>query len=143
MTKEERLHLVELTAHIMGAYVEKNPLPATNIPDVIEIISNSLWRLISSESLDEKNPASKEPAVNPKRSVHRDYIVCLEEGKKYKSLKRHIFSAHGLSPAEYKVRWNLPSDYPMVAPSYSSTRSELAKSLGLGRKAAKRKPRHK
>ena len=76
------------------------------------------------------------PAVNPKRSVFPDHIVCLEDGKKFKSLKRHLATDHGLTPDEYRAKWGLPADYPMVAPSYSATRSALAKSSGLGRKPA-------
>lgn len=78
----------------------------------------------------------KEPAVNPKRSVFPDHIICLEDGKKFKSLKRHLATDYGLSPDEYRVKWGLPANYPMVAPNYSATRSQLAKASGLGKKAA-------
>ncbi|WP_352765893.1 MucR family transcriptional regulator [Mesorhizobium sp. M0589] len=93
-----------------------------------------------------KQPSPEQkPAVNPKRSVFPDYIISLEDGRQYKSLKRHLATSHGSTPDEYRTKWGLPKDYPMVAPSYSATRSALAKSLGLGRKpqdaAAKRKPR--
>ena len=84
------------------------------------------------------------PAVNPKRSVHGDFIICLEDGKKFKSLKRHLMSSYGLTPDEYRTKWGLPHDYPMVAPNYSAARSQLAKALGLGRKpAAKAKTKAK
>lgn len=79
---------------------------------------------------------AQKPAANPKRSVHDDHIVCLEDGKKFKSLKRHLMTHHALSPDEYRAKWGLPSDYPMVAPSYSASRSALAKTMGLGRKPA-------
>ncbi|TGT92495.1 transcriptional regulator, partial [bacterium M00.F.Ca.ET.155.01.1.1] len=87
-------------------------------------------------SSEQPSAEKQKPAVNPKRSVHDDYIVCLEDGKKFKSLKRHLSTDHGLTPDEYRAKWGLPADYPMVAPSYSATRSALAKSSGLGRKPA-------
>ena len=80
------------------------------------------------------------PAVNPKRSVHPDHIVCLEDGKKFKSMKRHLTS-HGLTPQQYRAKWGLPADYPMTAPNYSATRSAMAKDIGLGQKPVARKPR--
>jgi predicted transcriptional regulator len=76
----------------------------------------------------------QKPAVNPKKSIHDDYIICLEDGKKFKSLKRHLMTHHGMTPDEYRAKWNLPSDYPMVAPAYAAARSALATKMGLGRK---------
>ena len=131
MNNSENTHLLELTAHIVSAYVEKNPLPAAGLPDLIASISASISGLGQQPAVAEV-PLS--PAVNPKRSVFPDHIVCLEDGKKFKSLKRHIATHHGLSPDEYRAKWGLPADYPMVAPSYSAARSALAKTMGLGRK---------
>ena len=81
------------------------------------------------------SPSRKQPAVSVKKSVTDDYVICLEDGRKFKSLKRHLASAYGLTPEQYRAKWNLPKDYPMVAPSYASKRSELARRIGLGRKA--------
>ncbi|UVK41698.1 MucR family transcriptional regulator [Mesorhizobium sp. AR10] len=124
---------MELTADIVSAYVGNNPLPASGLPDLIASVSASVRKL---GSMDAVESPSLIPAVNPKRSVFPDHIVCLEDGKKFKSLKRHLSSDHGLTPDEYRAKWSLPPDYPMVAPSYSATRSALAKSSGLGRKPA-------
>ena len=124
---------IELTADIVSAYVGNNPLPASGLPDLIASVSASVRKLGSAAPVE--SPALN-PAVNPKRSVFPDHIVCLEDGKKFKSLKRHLMTDHGLSPEEYRGKWGLPSDYPMVAPNYSATRSALAKSSGLGRKPA-------
>jgi predicted transcriptional regulator len=123
--------LLELTADIVGAYVAKNPVPVGALPDLIASVNSSLASLGSPPP--EPVP---EPAVNPKRSVHADYIVCLEDGKKFKSLKRHLMTHHGLTPDEYRAKWKLPGDYPMVAPNYAAARSALAKKMGLGRKPA-------
>ena len=124
------LHL-ELTADIVAAYVSNNPVPANELPSLIASVSASLSGLEQKPAVEQ---APLVPAVNPKRSVHDDHIVCLEDGKKFKSLKRHIATHHGLSPDEYRAKWGLPADYPMVAPGYSAARSALAKTMGLGRK---------
>jgi predicted transcriptional regulator len=124
--------LAKLTADVVSAYVANNPLPVANLSDLIASVHTSLSVLGG-----EIAPPAKEliPAVDPKRSVHADHIVCLEDGKKFKSLRRHI-GLHGLTPDEYRKKWGLPRDYPMVAPSYSATRSALAKASGLGLTAA-------
>lgn len=124
---------IELTADIVSAYVGNNPLPASGLPDLIASVSASVRKL---GSMAEAESVTLTPAVNPKRSVFPDHIVCLEDGKKFKSLKRHLSTDHHLSPDEYRAKWGLPPDYPMVAPNYSATRSALAKSSGLGRKPA-------
>jgi predicted transcriptional regulator len=123
---------LELTADIVSAYVSNNPVPATDLPALIAQVHQSLSGLI--DTVAEPTAEDQKPAVNPKRSVHEDHIVCLEDGKKYKSLKRHLMTHHGLSPDEYRTKWKLPNDYPMVAPGYSAARSALAREMGLGRK---------
>jgi len=127
---ENETHL-ELTADIVSAYVSNNPVPAAELAPLIANISAALSGLGEAAAVE---TAPLNPAVNPKRSVQDDHIVCLEDGKKYKSLKRHLMTNHGLSPDEYRAKWGLPNDYPMVAPSYAATRSKLAKKMGLGRK---------
>lgn len=133
MPEADSSSLIELTADIVAAYVQKNPVPVSGLPDLIASVNVAL------STLGQPTPAVEpvlKPAVNPKRSVFPDYIISLEDGKKYKSLKRHLSATYGLSPDEYRAKWGLATDYPMVAPSYSATRSALAKSLGLGRKPA-------
>lgn len=124
--------LAELTADIVSAYVSNNPLPVSGLPDMIASVHASL------SGLGTPTPPLVEPqtpAVNPKRSVTPDFIICLEDGKKFKSLKRHLSTDFGLTPDAYRAKWNLPHDYPMTAPNYAAQRSQLAKSIGLGRKA--------
>ena len=124
--------LAELTADIVSAYVSNNPLPVSGLPDVIASVHASL------SGLGTPIPPVAEPqtpAVNPKKSVTPDFIICLEDGKKFKSLKRHLSTDFGLTPDAYRAKWNLPHDYPMTAPNYAAQRSQLAKSIGLGRKA--------
>ncbi|TGQ20031.1 MAG: transcriptional regulator [Mesorhizobium sp.] len=128
---DETTSLVELTADIVSAYVSKNSVPVASLPDLIESVNSSLWKI--GQPAEPEKPAQT-PAVNPKRSVFPDYIICLEDGKKFKSLKRHLAVHYGMTPAEYREKWGLKPDYPMVAPSYSEARSSLAKSSGLGRK---------
>ncbi|MER8863043.1 MucR family transcriptional regulator [Mesorhizobium sp. M0751] len=127
------IDLLELTAHIVSAYVEKNRLPASGLGDLIASVSASI-RGLGQPAVPVAAPLT--PAVNPKKSVTPDYIICLEDGKKFKSLKRHIGVHFGLTPDAYRAKWGLPSDYPMVAPNYAASRSQLAKAIGLGRKAA-------
>jgi predicted transcriptional regulator len=123
--------LISLTADIVAAYVAKNNVAANDLPALIGQVHGSMTSLAAG------GPAVKEapkPAVPVKKSVTADYIVCLEDGKKFKSLKRHLGSAYGMTPDEYRQKWGLPADYPMVAPNYAAARSELAKQTGLGRK---------
>ena len=124
--------LIELTADVVAAYVSNNPVPAADLPALIADIHAALGRVGGAV---EPAPAEKQkPAVNPKRSVQEDYIICLEDGKKFKSLKRHLMTHYGLTPDQYREKWGLDSNYPMVAPSYAAARSQLAKKMGLGRK---------
>jgi predicted transcriptional regulator len=133
--EDSRSHFIELTADIVSAYVSKNAVPVACLPDLIESVNSSLLKI--RQPTEPEKPAA-EPAVNPKRSVFPDYIICLEDGKKFKSLSRHLSAHYNLTPDEYRQKWGLKSDYPMVAPSYSATRSTLAKAMGLGRKPAKK-----
>jgi predicted transcriptional regulator len=128
--------LLELTADIVSAYVGNNTMPTSELAKLVTDVSNAISRLAPS---DAPEPEPRRPAVNPKRSMHDDYMVCLEDGRKFKSLKRHLMAHHGLTPEEYRAKWALPLDYPMVAPTYAAKRSELAKQVGLGRKPSSRK----
>lgn len=123
--------LVGLVADIVSAYVSNNRVPTADLPDLIATTHAAIagLRAESAPPAVENKPT---PAVTIKKSITADYMVCLEDGKKFKSLKRHLRSAHDLSPAEYRARWDLPVDYPMVAPSYAEARSGLAKKMGLG-----------
>lgn len=130
-TKNDEV-LIELTADVVAAYVSNNPVPASELSNLIADVHAALGRVNRSA---EQAPAEKQkPAVNPKRSVHDDYIICLEDGKKFKSLKRHLMTHYGLTPEQYREKWGLDPSYPMVAPNYAVARSQLAKKMGLGRK---------
>ena len=139
MSDIEETALIALTAEIVSAYVMKNRLPPTGLPELIASVSDSIRKL--GTPVPEPEPELV-PAVNPKRSVHADHIVCLEDGKRFKSMKRHLTS-HGLTPQQYRSKWGLPADYPMTSPNYSATRSAMAKDIGLGQKPIIRKPRLK
>ena len=122
--------LVTITATIVAAYVSKNPISSSELPGLIAdthaALSRAAGRSASSEREDNK------PRVAVKKSVMPDYIICLEDGKKFKSLKRHLRTHYNMSPEEYREKWGLPPDYPMVAPNYARARSDLAKKMGLG-----------
>ncbi|MEW6634433.1 MAG: MucR family transcriptional regulator [Pseudomonadota bacterium] len=120
-----------MTPDIVSAYVSKNAVPVAGLADLIASILSSLSGV--GQPVVAEQP-KQEPAVNPKRSVFPDYIVCLEDGKKFKSLKRHLNVHYGLTPEAYREKWGLKADYPMVAPSYAAQRSALAKASGLGQK---------
>jgi predicted transcriptional regulator len=124
--------LVELSADIVSAYVSHNALSATDLPKLISTVHAAL---IGLGGVAEPEPAVElRPAVPVKKSITPDYLICLEDGKKFKSLKRHLRTEYDMSPEEYRSKWGLPPDYPMVAPTYSEARSRLAKTIGLGRK---------
>jgi len=127
--------ITSLTTQIIAAYVKHHQLPVSELPRLIQSVRDSLLRLTAPV---EEAPAKEElkPAVPIKKSVTPDYIICLEDGKKLKMLKRHLMSSYGMTPDEYRVKWNLPQDYPMVAPNYAKARSDLAVKLGLGRRSA-------
>lgn len=129
---ESSIDLAEMTTEIVAAYVSHNSISVTDLPKLIADTHAALRNLSAAlESTPIEKPA---PAVPVKKSVTPDYLICLEDGKKFKSLKRHLRTHYDLSPEEYREKWGLPADYPMVAPSYSATRSLLAKANGLGRK---------
>ena len=125
--------LVELCTEIVCAYVSHNALSPSDLPKLISEVHGSLKVLQASESQQQQE--ERKPAVPVRKSIAPDFLVCLEDGKKFKSLKRHLRTHYNLTPEEYRDKWGLPADYPMVAPSYSETRSRLAKVNGLGRKA--------
>ncbi len=126
-----KVELLHMAADIAAAYVSNNTVGAEQLPEVIRTVHQTL----SSAGLSEfGNETKVEPAVPVRRSITPDYIVCLEDGKKLKMLKRHLRSAYDLSPDEYRTKWGLPADYPMVAPNYAKQRSEFAKKIGLGQK---------
>ncbi|ESZ11054.1 MucR family transcriptional regulator [Mesorhizobium sp. M0923] len=124
--------IIELTADVVSAYVSNNPVPVGDLPALIGQVHAALKGTAGSVSAEK--PEALKPAAPIKKSVTPDYIVCLEDGKKFKSLKRHLSTHYGLTPDEYRAKWGLPADYPMVAPNYAAARSALAKTMGLGRK---------
>ena len=126
--------ILQMTTDIVSAYVSHNELPGSQIPDVIR----SVYATLNSQSAGGATAQTPlKPAVSIRRSVTPDYIICLEDGKKLKMLKRHLKTAYNLSPDDYRKRWGLPADYPMVAPNYAKHRSNLAKKIGLGTKPRK------
>jgi predicted transcriptional regulator len=122
--------LIDLAADIVSAYVSNNTVPVSDLPALIADVHRALSN--THAGVNEPEPEPLKPAVNPKKSVFPDYIVCLEDGKKFKSLKRHLRTHYDLSPEEYREKWGLAADYPMVAPNYAAARSALAKKMGLG-----------
>lgn len=128
--------LVDLAAEIVSAYVSNNTVPVSELSSLIAEVHRALNNTRAGRHPPEPEPLK--PAVNPKKSVFPDYIVCLEDGKKFKSLKRHLRTHYDLSPEEYREKWALPVDYPMVAPNYAAARSALAKKMGLGQQRRRR-----
>jgi predicted transcriptional regulator len=130
-------NFIELTADIVSAYVSNNTVSASEIPALINQVHGALLR-VSSGGGDMSSEPLK-PAVPVKKSVASDYIVCLEDGKKFKSLKRHLRTQYNMTPEQYREKWGLQPDYPMVAPNYAAARSQLAKQMGLGQQRRRRK----
>ena len=128
---------IELAADIVSAYVSNNSVPSGELPSLIGDIHAALLR-VGGGSVEVPAEAPK-PAVSLKKSVTPDYIICLEDGKKFKSLKRHLRTQYNMTPEQYREKWGLPVDYPMVAPNYAKARSELAKEMGLGQQRRKRR----
>jgi len=127
--KSDSLEVWRLTTQIVSAHVSHNDVDAADLPDLILRVHGALT------GTDNAADAARKPAVPIKRSIQPDYIVCLEDGRKLKMLKRHLRTAYNMSPEDYRRRWGLPADYPMVAPTYAMRRSKLAKQIGLGRRA--------
>jgi predicted transcriptional regulator len=127
---------IELAADIVSAYVANNSVPSGDLPTLINEVHSALLR-VAGGTIEVPTEAPK-PAVPVKKSVTPDYIVCLEDGKKFKSLKRHLRTQYNMTPEQYREKWGLPVDYPMVAPNYAKARSELAKEMGLGQQRRKR-----
>lgn len=132
MVNERDIKLINLTADIVSAHVANNSVAASDVPMAIQAIYAALAGL-GTEPTSE--PVAQEPAVPVRSSIKQDYIICLEDGKKLKMLKRHLMAHYGMTPAEYRAKWNLPASYPMVAPAYAETRRSIAKTAGLGRKS--------
>ncbi|MCA1999580.1 MAG: MucR family transcriptional regulator [Hyphomicrobiales bacterium] len=126
----ENSELIELTAEIVSAYVSNNSVPTGELSGLINDVYLALTRVGTAPAEIVAEPLK--PAVPVKKSVHNDFIICLEDGKKFKSLKRHLRTQYNMSPEQYREKWALPPDYPMVAPNYAAARSRLAKEMGLG-----------
>ena len=124
--------LIELTSDIVSAYVAHNTVPVVDLPRLIERVHATLAEIQGAPAAEPR--VELKPAVSVKKSVTDDHIVCLEDGKKFKSLKRHLRTSYNMSPEQYREKWGLPQDYPMVAPNYAEARSQLAKQMGLGQK---------
>jgi predicted transcriptional regulator len=127
---DEKSELIAMTADIVSAYLGANEVAAAELPSLIHAVHGALTGLIGAAAPEPEAP--KEPAVPIRRSINPDYLVCLEDGMKFKSLKRHLRSQYNMSPEDYRAKWGLPKDYPMVAPNYAKARSDLAKQMGLG-----------
>jgi predicted transcriptional regulator len=127
---------IELTADIVSAYVSNNSVPASDISALISHVHSALVQVASGRREITAEPAK--PAIPVKRSITPDHIVCLEDGKKFKSLKRHLRTQYNMTPEQYRDKWGLPADYPMVAPNYAAARSQLAKQMGLGQQRRRR-----
>ena len=132
---EAALSRIEMTAEIVSAYVGHNSAPVADLPGLIKSVHDALG-LLSGDQGPVAVQEAPQPKVPIRKSVSNDFIVCLEDGRHFKSLKRHLHSEHGMSPDEYRAKWDLGKDYPMVAPAYADARSTLAKTIGLGRKSA-------
>ncbi len=128
---EDRDHLTEITADVVSSYVSNNTVEIDQLEDLIANVHRAFSRLVGEEQ--NQPTVNQVPAVAVKNSVSDNYLTCLEDGLEFKSLKRHLRSHHNLSPEQYRDKWNLPAEYPMVAPSYSLKRSKLAREIGLGR----------
>lgn len=127
---------IELTAQIVSAYVGNNTVPAADIPALINQVHAALTRVSGNGAEGASEPLK--PAISVKKSITPEYLVCLEDGKKFKSLKRHLRTQYNMTPEQYREKWGLSPDYPMVAPNYAAARSELAKQMGLGHQRRRR-----
>ncbi|AOG04613.1 MAG: MucR family transcriptional regulator [Bosea sp. (in: a-proteobacteria)] len=138
MADNEGSDYIELTADIVSAYVSNNSVPASDLPALINDVHAALSRVVSGVAPVVPAEAPR-PAIPVKKSITADYLICLEDGKKFKSLKRHLRTQYNMSPEQYREKWGLPPDYPMVAPNYAEARSQLAKKMGLGQQRRKRR----
>jgi predicted transcriptional regulator len=136
MSDESDTNVLRLTAKIVSAHTRKYQVAADTLPELIHYV----WRSLATAGTDEPAPALPTPAVPIRKSVFPDHIVCLEDGKKLKMLKRHLQASYSMTPEQYRQKWGLPADYPMVAPNYANHRSSLAKQSGLGRKPGSAAP---
>ena len=137
MTDGANKGYIDLTANIVSAYLSNNPTPASEIPNLISQIHSALLRVSSGRNDLPVEPAK--PAGSLKKSINPDYLICLEDGKRFKSLKRHLRTQYNMTPEQYRDKWGLPADYPMVAPNYAAARSQLAKQMGLGQQRRRRR----
>jgi predicted transcriptional regulator len=133
---EKSSNYIELTADIVSAYVSNNSVPASDISALISQIHSALLRVSNGQG--EVVSESLKPAVAVKKSITPEFLICLEDGKKFKSLKRHLRTQYNMTPEHYREKWGLPPDYPMVAPKYAEARSQLAKQMGLGQQRRRR-----
>ena len=131
MTSHSKAELLEMTTDIVSSFVANNPVPAAGLPDLLKTVHDTVSDLASDKPAEAPRP---DPAVPISKSITPDHIICLEDGRKLKMLKRYLRSRYDLTPDEYRSRWGLPADYPMVAPNYAKKRSAFAKEIGLGRK---------
>jgi predicted transcriptional regulator len=138
--KSDEGSYIQLTANIVSAYVSNNSVASGEIPALISQVYAALTRVSNGSPVAAPTEPPK-PAVPVKRSITAEHIVCLEDGKKFKSLKRHLRTQYDLTPDQYRAKWNLPPDYPMVAPNYAQARSQLAKQMGLGQQRRRRRDR--
>ncbi len=127
---DDKIGVIEMTTDIVSAYVGANTVSAADLPTLIQSVHQALSGVTT--GVAEVVAPAKEPAVSVKKSITPEYLICLEDGRKFKSLKRHLRTKYNMSPEEYRAKWSLPKDYPMVAPSYAQARSNLAKQMGLG-----------
>lgn len=134
---EANAEIIDLVAHIVSAYVSNNSVPAADLPALIATMHSAIVSL-GKEPVAAAPVEKPAPAVSIKKSITSDFLICLEDGKKFKSLKRHLRTAYNMTPEEYRSKWGLPNDYPMVAPAYAEARSQLAKTMGLGQQRRKR-----
>ena len=130
------VNFLEVTVEVVAAYISNNSVPRTELPTLIADVHYALVQMTQNNGEPVVEP--QKPAISARKSVTNDYIVCLEDGKKFKSLKRHLRTQYDMSPEEYREKWGLASDYPMVAPAYAKARSQLAKEMGLGQQRRRR-----
>ncbi len=140
MSDLSKSELADLTAEVVSAYVSRNSLPVAELPTVLQTVFEMVSKLTIGTVAEDAKVEPPVPAVPIKKSITDDYIISLENGQKFKSLRRHLMTAYNMTPEQYRAKWGLPATYPMVAPNYAKSRSALAKTLGLGRKAASPPP---